>query len=49
MSTYAFRITCKLAGNNFAIKENTPLVLPAPTPPIQVMLGNRRIRLRAGR
>jgi hypothetical protein len=42
MSTYAFRITCKLAGNNFAIKENTPLVLPAPTPPIQVMLGKSK-------
>jgi hypothetical protein len=42
MSTYAFRITCKLAGNNFAIKENTPLVLPAPTLPIQVMLGKSK-------
>jgi hypothetical protein len=42
MTTYAFRITCKLAGDHFAIKEHTPLVLPAPTPPIQVMLGESK-------
>jgi hypothetical protein len=42
MTTYAFRLTCKLAGHNFAIKENTPLILPALTPPIQVMLGKSK-------
>ena len=42
MTTYAFRLTCKLAGDNFAIKENTPLILPAPMPPIQVMLGKSK-------
>jgi hypothetical protein len=55
MTTYAFRIRCKLAGDNFDIKENTSLVLPAPTPPIQVMsvqskdqLGNRTLILQGG-
>jgi hypothetical protein len=42
MTTYAFRITCKLAGANFDIKGNTSLVLPAPTLPIQVMLGKSK-------
>ena len=55
MTTYAFRLTCKLAGENFAIRENTPLILPALTPPIQVMsvqakdqLGNRTLILQGG-
>ena len=55
MTTYAFRIRCKLTGDNFDIKENTSLVLPAPTPPIQVMsvqskdqLGNRTLILQGG-
>jgi hypothetical protein len=55
MTTYAFRITCKLAGDNFDIKGNTFLVLPAPTPPIKVMsveskdqLGNRTLILQGG-
>jgi hypothetical protein len=42
MTTYAFCFTCKLAGDNFAIKENTPLILPAPMPPIQVILGKSK-------
>jgi hypothetical protein len=55
MTTYVFRITCKLAGDNFDIKGNTSLVLPAPTPPIQVMsveskdqLGNQTLILQGG-
>ena len=55
MTTYAFRLTCKLAGENFAIRENTPLILPALTPSIQVMsvqakdqLGNRTLILQGG-
>jgi hypothetical protein len=42
MSTYAFRITCKLAGDYFALKENTSLAFPAPAPPIHVMLGKSK-------
>jgi hypothetical protein len=42
MSTYAFRITCKLAGDYFALKENTSLAFPAPAPPIHMMLGKSK-------
>ena len=45
MTTYAFRLTCKLVGDHFTIKESTPLVLPAPTPPIKVMLGKSTDRI----
>jgi hypothetical protein len=49
MSTYAFRITCTLAGDDFEITERkSPLVLPAFASPIHVIVPKAKDRT-AGR